>query len=717
MGRGDESSTHKQAKLLRTSSGAWGSQRVEASTKASSTSIEIDLPLADLSIDDFRSLVRLSTARMACFDLRAPVSTNLTRAEFISSFYRSGAVLVEASEAFASHFGQGSVETTFGRTLNELLPHKLGFGELFGAWFDRGLSRATFDIQITAQEIGQRVLQVVAYPTIRGEFIHRVWLIIRDISEHAHSVARLAHAERHYRTLVERPGLVLGRILLNETAEYFSPSLEEMVGISIESLKQTPSLLIQFAHPEDLTRIEQLFAARASGLLRPVDTEIRFRLKDGEYHAFYVRQSPMVSENGFVEFYDFVAIDVQHHKELELEVQRNARVSLVGQLAAGISHDFNNYLTAIIGQLDSALLHLRHDSIALDAVSAAKKGAEACAQVSTQLLNIGKGKSTPPQELELNEIVHEVCTLVSRVIPHHIALRILTSHKPLVTVGERVQLQQVLINLILNARDAMPQGGVLTVAVTPTEPGDTFPDLTTEPPHAESKPAVFQNSSPENAVAACITVSDTGAGMSEDTMKNIFRPFFTTKSRQGGTGLGLSMVKMIVEAHQGWLDISSVESAGTAISVYLPLSCQYCSTSVSENAGPSLTSLKTPLSIAAHSIAIAEDDELIRSMLSATLTSMGCTVATFENGLSLIEHLSSHDATCDFILIDDSMPRARGVELLAQVRRLQPSANMVLTSGDPSVAHDPSLQKFDVKFLAKPFPIADLVSLIDDQQK
>jgi two-component system cell cycle sensor histidine kinase/response regulator CckA len=397
----------------------------------------------------------------------------------------------------------------------------------------------------------------------------------------------------------------------------------------------------------------------------------------------------MISQRGVVEFYDVIAIDVQRHKELEQELQRNAQVALVGQLAAGISHDFNNYLSAIVGQLDAALAQAREEGPLSVALHAAKKGAMSCANMASQLLNIGKGRSNSPRDVDLNEVVHEVCTLVSRVIPNKITLRVSTYPRPIYTQGERVQLQQVVINLLLNARDAMPNGGVLSVQV------------------GSAAPSSNPNSSSEG-VAAFITVQDTGLGMSPESVRRIFTPFYTTKSRTGGTGLGLSMVKMIIEAHHGWLDVVSEEGEGSAFTVYLPLikkEIELKSATINPKLAP-------PPTLGLRNIAIAEDDDMIRNMLSTALSSMGCDVEVFSNGVLLLDYLKSGTATCDFIIIDDSMPKARGVELLESLRGLLPNADVILTSGDPSVAQDPALKRFGVRFLAKPFPLSELIAIL-----
>ena len=655
-------------------------------------------PLADLGVEDFRSLVRLSTARMGCFDCNDPLPVSLPSHQFVDTLYTSAPTLIEGSDSFAQAAAFNSIDEALGNSLDVFFPPSLGYRDLFYQWHTRNLSRGSFEVSVLTEEGTTAVLQVVAYATIRLNHVQRIWFIIRDVTAQAKTVATLAHAEKHYRALVERPGLVLGRILLNETAEYFSPSLEEMIGVPIDQLKESPSTLMQFIHPEDLGKIQRLYTCRAASSLETIDTELRIRLKDGEYHAFYLRQSPMISQRGVVEFYDVIAIDIQRHKELEQELQRNAQVALVGQLAAGISHDFNNYLSAIVGQLDAALAQTSDESPISNALNAARKGAMSCANMASQLLNIGKGRSNSPRDVDLNEVVHEVCTLVSRVIPNKITLRVSTYPRPIYTQGERVQLQQVVINLLLNARDAMPNGGVLSVQVGSAAPSSN--------PNGSNEGVLVSGN--RNAVAAFITVRDTGLGMSAESVRRIFTPFYTTKSRSGGTGLGLSMVKMIIEAHHGWLDVVSEEGEGSAFTVYLPL----LKKEVEVKSATINPKLSPHPSIGLRSIAIAEDDDMIRNMLSTALSSMGCNVEVFSNGVLLLEYLQKGADTCDFIIIDDSMPKARGVELLESLRGHLPNADMILTSGDPSVAQDPALKRFGVKFLAKPFPLSELIALL-----
>jgi two-component system cell cycle sensor histidine kinase/response regulator CckA len=663
----------------------------EASSRKKRLVPHVPRPTSPLSSEDFRTLIRLSTAKMACFDFETCPTSATTCEKFVEQIYTCPSSLAEASTSFASLGGYSSVDAALGKPLSNFFPRSLGFARLFEVWYQRGCGGNTFEIEVGTPDGASMVLQAVVYSRSRGNNISRLWCVLRDITTQARALTALANAELHYRSLVERPGLILFRIRPDETLDYLSPSFREMLGQREGERMGSPCVILSRLHPDDLPRYELTYLARRTSSISPIETEFRLLTAQGSYHTFFIRQSPRLSPLGHVEFFDLIAVDIQNHKSLEEEIERGTRVALVGQLAAGISHDFNNHLTAILGHVDSGLRFLGADHPALHNFQEAKKALGACAHMARQLLDLGKTSTSSTRDVCLNELVHDACSLVSNVIPPSISLVVQPSPSEIVISADRVQLQQAIINLLLNARDAMPSGGRISVAVA-----------------AITNPTGIVPVSP---CAAQISVSDTGTGMSPDDSQRVFQPFFTTKQRSGGTGLGLTMVKSIVDAHQGWIDLSTREGEGTTFSLFFPVPAQGTTLTTAKRTVDTAPVPLTP-QLVRRSVAIAEDDEMIRNMLRAALVSVGCTVNVFENGVLLLNHLQRDTSPCHLIIIDDSMPQARGVQLLEPVRSLNPEATLVLTSGDPAVGREPILQRLNVMFLAKPFPLTDLLSLV-----
>jgi signal transduction histidine kinase len=689
---------------------------VDANHATNEKIVDIARPsLIPLSPEDYRDLIHVSSARMACFDFTQPISLNLTSTQFVEAVYATPSRCVECSAPFVTSNGALTVVDIVGRPLSDVLSRALGYETLFERWHRLKGSGESFEVEVLERSGALVVLQSVLYAKEGSESFSRLWCILRDVTVHSRAVMALANAERHYRSLVERPGLFLLRIRLDESYEYVSPALEEIIGQTIGALRKDPLLFQHHVHPDDLPHYDTILRARTIRSVTPIETQIRLRMKDETYHAFFVRQSAMttsralVTENvttpSDVQFFDLVAIDIQNHKELEGEIERGARVALVGQLASGIAHDFNNHLMAILGQLNLGLELLEPKHPAHHAFDSAKSAVSACSHMTKQLINVGRGSSPAVREITLNNIVLDAVALVVNLVPASIELSVLTNREPLVALGDEVQLQQVVINLILNARDAMSSQGSIAVSVSESTQSDKGAATDSMQRYAR------------------IAVKDSGPGMAPELVEKLFKPFFTTKGSRGGSGLGLSMVKMIVEAHNGRVEVESTPGAGSIFSVFIPLQqglpIQSQIASINMNSPHAATphsngavSLNTAPLIATRSVMIAEDDEIIRNMLQSALVSLGCSVRAFANGTLLLEHLARSENSCDVIIVDDSMPRIRGLDMLEQLRARFPDVHLILTSGDPTVAREPEIMRYGVTFLAKPYPLAELVSAV-----
>jgi len=644
-----------------------------------------DPRITSVSASDARSLVRLSTARIVGFDFSTPISCKLAEQQFVDAIYRISSRCIEASLTCALVAGYENVEEMLGRSLREVLPETEGYRTIFERWHANRLAGQNFDVELKGNGDAVTILQSVVYAPIVDDRISRIWLVLRDVTQAAQAIRDLAHAERHYRSLVERPGLVMVRVRFDHHYEYITPAAEEMFGVSIDQLNGDPGLFMRMLHPDDLERYLVARRAREQRFTRAVETEYRLRLKDGSYHWFFVRQFPMLVDHGPPIHYDLIAVDIQRHREYEIELQRASRVSLIGQLSSGIAHDFNNYLTVIAAQLEHGL-SVNGNGPAKESLEAAQRAVTACSQMARNLLELGREGRSTLKEISLTRLVNDVAGMISHVLPEHISLRCEVPQEELFVVADEVQMQQVLINLALNARDSIssPRSGTISVTVDRGENRKT------------------------RSSTARVVVRDTGQGMPSEILAQIFKPFFSTKKESGGSGLGLAMVKGIVDAHHGSIHVESEPGHGTTFCVTLPL----------KRAVPFVSPASNNIVVSNNlshegSVLVLEDDSAVQEVLRSWLTRAGFSSTAFHDSESLQSYLNSEgEKSVAALVIDDGLPRVRGIELLPRVRDRLPSSILVLTSGDSTLSSDPRLKSTSARFLSKPFTFDELVSVV-----
>lgn len=370
-----------------------------------------------------------------------------------------------------------------------------------------------------------------------------------------------------------------------------------------------------------------------------------------------------------------------------------AKVALVGQLSAGMAHDLNNHLTAIRCQLEIATSLTPPDSPALESLSAALQAVDGCHHMGQQLMLVGRGSNFKPGPFKILKVIQDSLRLVRYLLPARITLCFDPTPDDITVWADAVQLQQALINLILNARDAISAAGTIQIAWERVS---------------------YQHSSQASQASHAsgsfvrISIEDTGTGIAADVAPRIFDPFFSTKLECGGNGLGLSMIKSIVEAHDGSISFQSSAAGGTTFLVVLPIfSHQMDVNDVDDIHKP----VGTSYSIGGLDIVIAEDDDAIRSILLSVLTSMGHRVVVVPNASSLRSYLSKRGTTPQLILLDDTMPDEHGSDLLPELIVTYPELPIIMMSGSSEIENLISSYGNRVKFLAKPFAIHELQDL------
>jgi len=330
----------------------------------------------------------------------------------------------------------------------------------------------------------------------------------------------------------------------------------------------------------------------------------------------------------------------------------------VGQLAGGIAHDFNNILTAIIGYGHLVLLNMQGPDKSRHHMEQILVSAERAAGLTQGLLAFSRKQESNPQAVDLNGIVRNMRKFLERIIGEDIEMRLDLEQEGLTVLADTGQVEQVLMNLVTNARDAMPDGGVLRIKT-----GLLLTELGQPQPVHSSQPLRY----------GYISVSDSGAGMDEKTREKIYEPFYTTKEVGKGTGLGLSIAYGIIKQHNGYISVESRERAGTTFKVHLPLIEQEVSTA----------KIVKPftLSYGQETILLAEDDVEVRNLCRSLLEECGYTVFVAENGADAVHKFAALTKSISLVILDVVMPKMNGRQAFEEMRKLQSNVRALFMSG------------------------------------
>jgi PAS domain S-box-containing protein len=380
----------------------------------------------------------------------------------------------------------------------------------------------------------------------------------------------------------------------------------------------------------------------------------------------------------------------KERQKLEAQLRQAQKMEAIGQLAGGVAHDFNNMLQAITGYGSLLKQKMGGDNSLSIYVDQILSSAEKSANLTRQLLAFSRKQLIEMKPIDINDLVVNIGKLIQRLIGEDIELRTKTTDKALTVMGDRGQIEQVLMNLATNARDAMPKGGLLSIETAEYRVDETcFKDRMFE------KPGLY----------ALITVSDTGIGMDEKTKEQLFEPFYTTKEMERGTGLGLSIVYGIIKQHGGEIHLYSEVGKGTTFSIYLPL----VQMEKKDEAEGELLSLK----VGTETILLAEDQEEVRRALEMTLEGAGYRVIDAVDGEDAINKFKENKDSIQLIMVDVIMPKKSGKETIDEIKKIKPGVKVIFTSGYTSdiISREGILEK-GMDFISKPITPYNLLAKI-----
>lgn len=421
--------------------------------------------------------------------------------------------------------------------------------------------------------------------------------------------------------------------------------------------------------------------AMQSGQPKLVLEESNTEARTGRHRWFQVIKVPLKSSDGALQVLG-VATEITQRKELESQLRQSQKMEAVGQLAGGIAHDFNNVLTAILGY---TRLLLKTPGLAEDQrndIGEIQEAAERAASLTQQLLAYSRKQVMQPTVLNVTEVVQGMRSLLRRLIGEHIVLVAALDPEPVLVKADQGQLQQVIVNLVLNARDAMPAGGTLTLATGAVDLDDAFvathPGSTAEP-HTR------------------LVVSDTGMGMDAEVRRRAFEPFFTTKPVGKGSGLGLATVYGIVKQSGGYVDLTSEPGRGSVFTIYLPR------VAVAPAASPEPLPVPQPRP-GRETVLLVEDENGVRSLARRALQGFGYRILEAKNGAEALAVARESSDPIDLLLTDVVMPVMGGRELAQRLKQERPATRVLFTSGYPDTAGmQQDVEEAGVPYLPKPY--------------
>lgn len=456
-------------------------------------------------------------------------------------------------------------------------------------------------------------------------------------------------------------------------------AFSDTLGYKNKELLNRPFL--DFVHPDDREATqEQVVRLNQGEIVR--DFSNRYRAVDGSYRLFSWRG---IGDKKREVMYA-VARDITETIKLEEQLQQFRKLEAIGQLAGGIAHDFNNLLGAIQGNLELAQLSPK---LTQSSLANALAATERAASLTKQLLVFSRNQTIAPEVVMVVPLVKDLMDLLQRLLPENIAMTVEPDDNLPPVLADKTQLEQVIVNLCVNARDAMPAGGKLTIRIDKAEIPNASNQPTTLPAGSYLK----------------LTVADTGNGMPPKIQAHIFEPFFTTKEVGKGSGLGLATVYAIINRHNGFIEVESEVDKGTAFFVYLPVTEQTYKESIEAGSN------STDIIGGSETILVAEDDPMVRSTLTLMLQEAGYEVIAAADGLEAIRLLQQHTDKVSLAVLDVVMPNIGGLDAAEKLRGLVPDLKIVFTSGYLQNQQDPKRLEGET-FLPKAYQRKTLLNCI-----
>ena len=501
-----------------------------------------------------------------------------------------------------------------------------------------------------------------------------------------HQVAlKLRASEERYRTLVDCAPYCIHELDTQGRLTSMNRAGLAMLGVVDEDAIRGTDYL-KCVVPNDRARLGQLLHQALQGH----GSAFEFTSLNGR--NFQSNFIPIKDAQGAVLRLMEITQDITARKELEEQLRQSQKMDAIGQLAGGIAHDFNNLLTIIQGYSQLLLTQANLTEDTAEQIREIYRAGERAANLTRQLLTFSRKQKISPRDLDLNELVRNINKMLQRIIGENITLQCAFAPALPPVLGDAGMMDQILLNLSINARDAMPKGGRLIIETAVVELND---DPAQRNPNARAGRFV------------CLSVQDTGSGIAPEHLAHIFEPFFTTKEVGQGTGLGLATVFGIVQQHHGWMEVKSTVGTGTTFKVFLP--------AITATATPA-TEFSRKTRGGTETILVVENEEVLRRIVLVILRKQGYRVLEAASGVKALAVWEEHATEIDLLLTDLVMPDGlTGRELAEQLQTKRPSLKVIYTSGySPEFAGSNLALKEGLNFLQKPYRPQQLAQAVRD---
>ncbi len=513
-----------------------------------------------------------------------------------------------------------------------------------------------------------------------GKYYGRVWYF-RDITEHKRAAEELRKAEERFRVAAETSNDAVYEWDLKQSVQWFG-KIDEMLGYDPDEFPRTLDGWAASVHPEDRERVMAAVQAHLEGHAA-FAAEYRVRRKDGVYRWWAARGVAVRMPDGKPFRWIGTVTDITERKRLEEQLLQSQKVESIGRLAGGVAHDFNNLLTAITGHSILLMKGLDSNNPLRNSAEQIEQAAYRAGRLTRQLLAFSRKQVMQPKVLNLNAVVADMAKMSQRLIGEDVELVTIPADSLWSIKADPGQIEQVILNLALNARDAMPDGGKLTIQTV-----NVILDEDYAHHHADVKTGEF----------VMLAISDTGTGVTDEVKAHMFEPFFTTKDQGKGTGLGLATCFGIVNQSGGRINVYSELGHGTTFKIYLPRV---------EQAAEEIVTRKVigPVPRGTETILLVEDEEIVRDLAALVLTDLGYAVLLAGNGVEALSMAAQRNGEgLDLVVTDVVMPQMGGRDLADRLGALYPHTRVLFTSGytnDAIVQH--GMLEPGIAFLQKPY--------------
>jgi two-component system cell cycle sensor histidine kinase/response regulator CckA len=498
-----------------------------------------------------------------------------------------------------------------------------------------------------------------------------------------HDITRRRLAEEQFHKLssaVEQSPIAMAITDAEGRVQYVNGKFTATTGLTLETILDREIDVLREGHPNEEAYRE--IRARVRG-----GQEWRGEISRQNPHGGIVWESVQICclRNAAGEISNLLLLreDITERKVLEGQLRQVQKMEGIGTLAGGIAHDFNNILAVINGYAELCVINSGEPAIIQKSVREIKRAAERATGLVRQILTFSRKAEVRVTPMDLNQHLRDLVKLLAETFPRNITFQFALDDSLSPLLADQNQLQQIVLNLCVNARDAMPTGGTITLTTQRLE-GDAVP-----------------TAMPSRRPCACLKVSDTGTGMPAHVRERIFEPFFTTKGVNKGTGLGLAVVYGIVASHDGCIDVETAVGQGSTFRVCLPFSEAAVLTPVATR--------PTEFPGGTESVLIVDDEAALRQLLETSLTRKGYSVTTASDGLEAIDLLGRGDRKFDVVLLDLNMPGATGIEVLKVLKVTQPHVKVLVLTGHLTPETRAEFEQLGQKtFMRKPYTLDEL---------